>query len=475
MTALNNDVGAVAFFSLFLWGSTRLLKRGFSVGDFVWALAAVAVCLYTKNTAFIALPVFLIVMFFTLLRQTRRIIVWGLIAILVAGALAVSLTWSDPASWYRSTPQPDPIRAVNSQAVLGTHVLQLDASVPATPTWMVPIYQFIPLEEANNLKGRTVTFGVWMWASRSLKTRLPVLHNGPLQFTRPVDLTVKPTFQAITATLSTDYGRTWVTIAPKLPASAAPVTIYYDGFVLAKGVRPIASPPQFSASSGEAGQWGDKSFVNFMRNPSIEQATICFRPWLDRLGASILPDHALPSLILASLIDPAGIGWQYRNSALNLFRTFWGLFGWGDVPLRGSTPYRWLAVLTLLAFSGLGLAVFRFRRKIPWELAFVFSLVLLGTWGYSLVRASIYPALYIFYLPSARYAGPAIIVTMLALNLGWLAIFSWLTIKGNLNFIYKFVKVGSARVAQIGGVLVYLSLFAWLDFNAIYSIWVYFH
>jgi hypothetical protein len=90
------------------------------------------------------------------------------------------------------------------------------------------------------------------------------------------------------------------------------------------------------------------------------------------------------------------------------------------------------------------------------------------------VRSSIYTAIYNVYLPVARYAQPSIIVTMLALNLGWLSLISWIPVKNSLNFIYRFVKFGSVGVAQIAGVLLYLSLFAWLDVNAILSIWVYY-
>jgi Dolichyl-phosphate-mannose-protein mannosyltransferase len=475
MTSLNNDVGAVAFFSLFLWACTRLLKKGFSLWDFAWALAAALACFYTKVTVYIALPVLVIVLFFTLLRGALRKLAWGLIGLSIVASLAFSLTWGDAASWYRASLQPDSTRVVNSQAVLGTHVLRLDATVPASPHWLVPVYQHLPLADTTRLAGGPVTFGVWMWASRPVKVSMPVLHNGPLQFTRPVDVTLAPTFQAITATLPAGYGRLWVTIASGLPANAAPVTLYYDAFVLVEGSRPPGTLPQFAVSSGASGQWGGQPFFNFLRNPSLEQGSLYFRPWVDLLGHNVLPDNILPSTVLASLLDLSGTGWIYLNGALRMFRTFWGLFGWGNVPLLGYTPYRWLAVPTLLGIFGFGLAAIRWRRKIPWDFVFIFSLVLLVEVAMSLLRSSIYTAVYRVYLPAARYAQPAIIVAMLALNLGWLSLFSWKPVKSSLNFIYRFVKLGSPGVAQIGAVLLYLVLFAWLDFYAILSIWVYYH
>jgi hypothetical protein len=320
-----------------------------------------------------------------------------------------------------------------------------------------------------------VTLGVWMWASRPVKIRTPVVHNGPRQFSKPADLTITPSFHAVSGKISAKYGRIWVTISANLPRDAKPVTIYYDGFVLAQGRRPLDTPPQFSDSSGESGLWGGQAFANLLRNPSVEQGTLHFRLWVDRLGYRYLPDRTLPSLVMASLMDLKGTGWIYHSGAKRLFRTFWGYFGWGDVPLLGHNPYRWLGIPTLLALLGLGLAAIRWRRKIPWDLAFVFGLVSLGAWGFSLMRSSIYTAVHHTYLPAARYAQPAIIVTMLALNLGWLSFFSWRPVKGSLVFLYKLVKFGSAGVAQFGGMLLYLGLFVWLDVTAILSIWVHFH
>ncbi|MEA3341401.1 MAG: DUF2142 domain-containing protein, partial [Chloroflexota bacterium] len=54
MTAVNNDVGATAVFSLFLWGAVRMIVRGVSLLRLVWVAATAALCVWTKNTASVA-------------------------------------------------------------------------------------------------------------------------------------------------------------------------------------------------------------------------------------------------------------------------------------------------------------------------------------------------------------------------------------------------------------------------------------
>ena len=72
MTALNNDGAAVAVFSWFVWGSIRLLKSGFSLADLGWIVVPAALCLFTKNTVLIALPLLFVVLLFTILRDRWR-------------------------------------------------------------------------------------------------------------------------------------------------------------------------------------------------------------------------------------------------------------------------------------------------------------------------------------------------------------------------------------------------------------------
>jgi len=196
---------------------------------------------------------------------------------------------------------------------------------------------------------------------------------------------------------------------------------------LVEGHRSVTIPPVFSDSRGESGTWAGEPFRNLLRNASAERAGIRVAPWVDDLGARILPDQSRPSLLVSYALDWHGAGWNYRLSLERLLRTFWATFGWGHVYLLGHKPYRWLAIVSILGIIG---AVIWFtrrliwsREKIQWDIIALFGLLLIGSWGSTLTRAAVFLGTLRLYLPVARYAYPAIIPTVTLLWLGWLELF----------------------------------------------------
>ena len=100
-------------------------------------------------------------------------------------------------------------------------------------------------------------------------------------------------------------------------------------------------------------------------------------------------------------------------------RTFWAKFGWGNVPLVGSKPYRILAVVTVLGIVGANWAVWRDRHVLQWEVFLLLFLAMFGIWITTIQRGI--GSIFGWYLiPVARYAYPAILPTVLVLNTGWL-------------------------------------------------------
>ncbi|HEX7973597.1 MAG TPA: DUF2142 domain-containing protein, partial [Anaerolineales bacterium] len=316
MTSLNNDVGAAAIFSLFLWASLRLVRRGFSWVNFAWAVILAALCYFTKSTAFIALPVLFVVLLFALLRGPRRKWAWGLLVFGLLAGLAASLTWDDAAIWYRATSQSSPTRSTGLPAGPGSYVFRLDASAPVTPDWLVPLFQPVPLEAGFALRGQPVTLGAWIWASQPVQVSTPVLNQGGYSFSQVVSVGVAPAFFAMHADLVNDPLRVWVSLDPKAWPAEGEVQVYYSGLVLATGKRPLLEAPSFSAPDGRQGYWGGQPFTNFLRNPLAEKAGLRLRPWADALGARLLPDHTRPSLILTSMLDWPGAGWFYLRERI---------------------------------------------------------------------------------------------------------------------------------------------------------------
>ncbi|MCI0520065.1 MAG: hypothetical protein L0Z70_07365, partial [Chloroflexi bacterium] len=186
---------------------------------------------------------------------------------------------------------------------------------------------------------------------------------------------------------------------------------------VAEGEYPADAPPQFDPG-GEGGVWGGKPFANLARNPSAEGAGVRVRPWLDRLGARVFPEHTPISLLLTTILDWPGAGWYVNLEAQHLLRSLWAVFGWGHVRLAGLTPYRLPAALTALGILGAFLAAGRRWRKLDTAMALFILLALLAVWGQVLARGCLF-VYYRPYFPPARNAYPAILLTALFLTVGW--------------------------------------------------------
>ena len=99
MTAVNNDVGATAFFSLFLWVSLRMIRRGFTWLRLLAVIGLAVICFWTKNTVAITVPLLTIPILFSVLRGPARRYAWmvviigglaGMICILITGDMILA-------------------------------------------------------------------------------------------------------------------------------------------------------------------------------------------------------------------------------------------------------------------------------------------------------------------------------------------------------------------------------------------------
>jgi hypothetical protein len=157
MTAVNNDVGAVAVFSLFFWGSLRLTLRRFSLLNLLWVLAAAGLAYFTKNTAMIALAALPVVLLFAVFRGRWQALAWGILGLGALIGLTLGISWQDAAGWYRGTSQTGGLRVADERAVHGAYALALDAQASVVPDWSPPVYQVLPPEQARSLHAQTVT------------------------------------------------------------------------------------------------------------------------------------------------------------------------------------------------------------------------------------------------------------------------------------------------------------------------------
>lgn len=417
MTSVNNDVGATAVFSLFLWGGIRLVKRGFSVPVFLLTTGMAALGAWTKSTTLVALPLLPVLVAFSLMRDSRRWMAWALLTVGVVVGCIATFSWGDAALWYRDTSQVIPTRATGVQSPLGKNAIQLEYA--PTSSSAPALHQLISPGDIAALRGTSVTLGAWMWASRPIQARMPFMsvNDRDFSFSESISIGTVPAFYSFSIVLPTDAVRGHVTLQP-IAQSQNHVIVFFNGILLVKGNRSGQQIPVFDDAEGRNGVWDGEPFENLLRNPSAAESGPSIQPWADAFSVRFFTGR--PSVVLTSLLDWGSTGWYYWGTVQNLLRTFWGKFGWGSVPLMGARPYLVLAAFTIAGMVGAFLVIVRGESLLTWDVILVLGLALCGVWIPAAIRGAqesffIHP-----FIPGARYIYPSIIATLLVFDLGWL-------------------------------------------------------
>jgi hypothetical protein len=477
MTAVNNDVGAVAVFTVFLWAGVRMLARGLSAGRVFGLAAAAAACLLTKSTAAMALPLGVLVLFLSFLRTFRPtrspspgfpFIILPVSVFLIS--LAVSLFgWGGARSWASQgiAYQVSPIESAQHPQ-LGKKAFRLQ------PNREFPYASLVqPTEPSllSSIRGQTVSLGAWIWADgvegEPIMARTPTLEVDGRWHNAPVEITTEPAFYATSIQVPEDAARINLLLVPWIDSPVPPEGVYYDGITLAVGNFPIQEVPTYSKVGAQEGIWADIPFTNLVKNPSAEQTRLQFRPPVSALLAKIL--SADPSLIFLSLDDLRLSSFYYRETFSYLIQTFWGRFGWGHVvmELRGLRPYWFLTFFSLIGVAAsIGWAATK-RRDIPWEGVIFLSLAMVLVWSMTAFRG-LHSLIGTLFIPSARYAFPAILPTVLAIFPGWYAVWQWSSAWANR-------RRPSLRLRDAGGWALFGLFFLALNLTALWSIFRYYY
>ena len=450
MTAINNDVGATAFFSLFLLVSVRLIIRGFSFPRLIALGVLALICYYTKNTVAIALLLIPIPVIFSVLKVQKSRAAWTITGLLALAVVPLIFTWGEAAYWYRDTPQEPRLRSSHPNVVIGQYVLKQTQLANARPS---KIFQIIPQSSIQPLMGKNVTIGAWIWSDEPVAARTPILKSD-VNYYQEVEIGLEPRFFAYHARIAEKPVENQIILQPFASTTDRNVTVYYDGITLVEGHKPLDITPHYNDATASNGQWGGESFSNLVRNASGSHGWIKVRPKVEGFINEFFPDK--PSLILTSLIDWRGAGWYYSWTAQNLLRSFWAKFGWNHVPITtGNKPYRLLAITTLLGLLGAMVSLVRYRKKLPWEVLLLLAFAMLVIWGSTIVRG-ISSITGLHFIPAARYAYPAIVPTALVLCAGWLEGSYW---------INRFIRF--PQKIQLGA---FFAFFLLLDLISIISI-----
>ncbi len=413
MSAVNNDVSAVVAYSVVVFAGVAMIRQGITLGSVSLMALAAGLCVVAKSSAWIGLPLTVIGVG---LAAWPRMLAWHRWMAVVVGIVAVALCFDldSPADWYRYRQAAVLPARVESLAPVGQQVFRIEHSGESTPA----LWQPLPANVQESLRGQTVTVGAWVRApGRTAQVPLPVIGVGN-RFLEGKEAEATPdwTFHSYTVMIPNDGQG----IAIYLPGSPD-TTVEYDGVVLAGGWLPSDQQPQFADPDAARGTWNGAAFTNLLRNGSAESGWPMVRPALNRLFPWGGINYRLQSFYDWRRTLPvywAPLRWQ--------FVTFWAAYGAGSpgLPVIGIVFF---AVVTGVSVLGLARAVVdalsghRLDGS-QWRALIYCGLAVAAALAMSVLRIDpVNAAGSIYYIPTARHFYVAIAPTGLLFMIGWQA------------------------------------------------------
>ncbi len=419
---LNTDAGAMFAISLLFWSLSqyRITK---SAHESYWKIiVALALCLFTKSTAWIGIPVTALWIWRSLPGKPRKwILVLATFSLVALTALFLPVNKEIPAHWFWYEPGERvrfiPAEVQSNNGPVGNNVLLVNNK--ENPNGIV---QFLAEDKVIELRGQTITVGGWVKLPVGSEIGFPNFATDSGGFTSSTSGSDSWQFQTIVKQVPKEANY----LAIVLPASNKTTNVLYDGLVLAKGKYPQDTPPSFSSNTSSDGNWGSNIvFTNMIRNGTVETLWPSIG-WKHIFGFS--PNRPLWSLYSWERTHTAWLrdlpGW--------LFAMYWSGFG-GTQPGLNRWQLFPLLVITFVAAIGLAKNILTHRlaqlagseygkRRIKFIglLASSTMVILLMI----ILRTDIYPhrpTMLIF--AGTRYGLPAMLPISILFALGWTNLF----------------------------------------------------
>ncbi|GAP09599.1 4-amino-4-deoxy-L-arabinose transferase [Bellilinea caldifistulae] len=451
MTAINDDSAAVVSMTFFIWMAIRGIIRGADWKNWLGLPFAIVLCVLSKTTAWLALPFGILALFLSTFHRRQKWVWGGLLIVLAASIFFVfDVSKSIPAFYYQK--RRDVQHALMEKAVDGNYVLVTDRENRG-------FYQVIDknqLLEETHLATQKITAGVWIWANEI--TEIPFFRlefNGEnLLPVEKVTISQKPVFLAVSTSAPQDF-RTAV-LRVDIGDVNDNIKIYWDCFVLIPGDHRVSNPPS-TKDNCQRVNWDGFESENLIRNPSGEEKWFPFRYWFQKL---LSQTFRFTSADIFAIVDPPTSYVYFRDAMFYLYRTFWGRFNWGTLPLAGERPYRIFVVPVFLAFLGNGIALFTYWHRKNWSAVLYLLMLIIAGLLYTLYRFAGDWHNYYLLLPQARYFFPNIFTAGFFLCTGW-AVLMERILKRSKNSGYLLVG--------------FVAVFLGYNFWAWFTIWKYWY
>ncbi|MFA5835569.1 MAG: DUF2142 domain-containing protein [Bellilinea sp.] len=432
MTAVNNDGLVIALFSLFIWLSLRLIRR-FNLIDLLMLLIVSGLTVFTKKAGWIILMFLLIAIVLAVLPEKSKR--WGWVGLGFSLVVAMSLIfrWGDAAFWYRMTPQEELTKVELSPShAQGETAIQLSLSLEESTS--PSVWQHLPIENTDQLRGHSAQIGGWMWASSDITVRTPgfvVIYpnrTSPL-INDVVTLSTTPQFVSMNIDFPDNTDRILVSLSPQLLPVKQSVTVFYTGLYLFEGSCPNNEKPEFTNPLNKSGEWCGRQVKNLIRNGAGLDEGVGVRPSVYSFIRTLSPSYERGLVSgLGYLLDPIGNSWYNKVTPYRILTTFWAVFGWGQVHLTSGWIYNFMGILSGILVISAVVLLLRNQKKTPGIiLNKVAYLVIVGLVGWITAYLGGFYFGGLFYrlvLPVARYGFPVIVPSAIVLCTGWYGLFT---------------------------------------------------
>jgi len=386
MTAVNNDALAILAFSAFVWTSVILLQRGFSPLRFVFLIFSVLICYYAKSTAWLAIPLSILVLPFSIVRGRGQKFVWIGLALFVIAAISFGVDWGEtvPTHYVSSGQQQNLLRVADDKALSGKFVLKHTGQT---------FFQMITRDGQRQLEGKPATFAAWIWADQETDIKFPVIGRldkpEVVLSDQKLHVTTEPTLYSASVEMPAGEYIAWLSFF-----GSGSTTVYWDDIVLFS-----ENPSEQTGSEG-------KNYINVVRNGSMEAGFPKFADLVDQLVAKANVKISMSQII--QLFDYDSVWWYLNATSVFVFKSFWGGFGWSAVPLQGKFAYEVLLALTVLTSLTSSFFMVKKFKTLPKVVIFLFIIIVTLQLFFVFARGA--GSWYSWrYYPAGRYFYPAIL------------------------------------------------------------------
>lgn len=425
LTAVNDDVFATTSVSLVIWMSIWILKRGLNIKNIIGILIGILCCFLSKGTAWIGIPIGIIAIVLGFLWKHREL-VWLFFLFVVISAVYMTLLPSKHKVAYFYSYSADQIRSDSAPA--GEYIFGQKAKTSSV--------QVLDRDKVTKIAGKEITLGLYMWGDTESSAIMPVVVVDGVRIfglTNPTTISQTPSLRIISGFIPPQASKISLHIFTNdIPSNQS---LYLDCIFLTDEKYDHIDTTIYHDSDCKTIYINGKEYKNYLKNASAEFGWPVFRS--EVMNLIYKSGYVRSESDIWALFD-FGAPYDYYivGVAANIFRTYWGGFGWGGVRLSGSKPYRIFLFIVLIA-AILNAYHVLYKKTIikNWSIVTLLSLLTFCIFVFAIYRAISNFYIYTF-TPTARYILPAVIPISAFLSNGWGLLFGWLEHKKKRKYLF---------------------------------------